>query len=70
MVAIVNISNSFSQTKPQKYSLRINRNEVCTFTHIPIEGLAACLEQAALAVRSKNLDNFDPKIIAELLGKQ
>lgn len=50
MVAIVNISDTFSEKGLQRYSVRINETEICQFLHIRENGLAACLMSASHAV--------------------
>jgi len=50
MIAIVNISDVFSEKGLQKYSLRINNKEICRFLHKREEGLAKCLLTASKTV--------------------
>ncbi len=48
VIAIYNISGKSSQDPtPHIYSLRINREEICQFTHERHLGLGACLMAAA-----------------------
>ncbi len=48
MIAIINISGKpQTDPTPHTYSLRINREEICQFTHERHLGLGACLRAAA-----------------------
>lgn len=55
-IIITNISESFSETRLQTYSLKINNKEICQFTHYRKNGLAECLYQAYLSVGGKSTD--------------
>jgi len=67
MIAIVNISKSYSKVQSQLYALKINHQELCRFRHIPTDGLAVCLEKAAAAYRKKCPDRIDPGLFAYIL---
>lgn len=49
MIAIVNVTKDPKPTGVHTYELRINREVITTFTHRREEGLARCLQRAALA---------------------
>ena len=53
MIAIVNITPDPQPTGPHTYSLRINREEICQFTHNREESLEVCLRKAAKAARKQ-----------------
>ena len=52
MIAIVNISPDPKPFGIHRYSVRINKTEVCQFDHKREDGLAACLLAAAKAVEA------------------
>jgi len=53
MIAIVNRSRKGAETC--RYTLHINDQHICTFTHKRSDGLAECLRKAAEAVeRDRN----------------
>ena len=53
MIAIVNIGGPDGNGE-HSYSVRINRNEICRFTHRREDGLELCLLRAAQAVQKRN----------------
>lgn len=55
MIAIINITDMDKPTGIQWYRLQINHKVILEFTHVREEGLAVCLEKAAMAVREQNL---------------
>lgn len=63
MIAIVNISEPCKPFGVHKYSLRINRQEVCQFDHKREDGLAACLMAAAKAAEKQKW--MDAKTLLE-----
>ena len=56
MIAIVNITPEPKPTGPHTYSLRINRQEVCQFTHQREKSLAECLRAASDAAKQAETD--------------
>lgn len=56
MIAIVNITPDPKPTGPHTYSLRINRDEVCQFTHRRELPLSECLKEAAVAAKKSEMD--------------
>lgn len=63
MIAIVNITPEPKPTGPHTYSLRINRDEVCQFTHKRELPLSECLKEASIAAKKAEMD-----IIVSFLG--
>ena len=57
MIAIVNITSEPKPHGQHKYSLRINKMEICQFEHKREDGLAACLAAAAKKVRETKWAN-------------
>ena len=53
MIAIVNIGGPDGNGE-DRYSVRINRDEICRFTHRREDGLELCLLRAAQAVQKRN----------------
>ena len=53
MIAIVNVSGPDGNGE-HSYSVRINRDEICRFTHRREDGLELCLFRAAQAVQKRN----------------
>ena len=53
MIAIVNVSGPDGNGE-HSYSVRINRDEICRFTHRREDGLELCLFMAAQAVQKRN----------------
>ena len=53
VIAIVNIGGPDGNGE-HSYSVRINRDEICRFTHRREDGLELCLLRAAQAVQKRN----------------
>lgn len=59
MIAIIN--REWNEDDPEgecKYEVMINHRHICWFTHVRRDGLAVCLQKAALAVQ-----NIDPQVL-------
>ena len=60
MISITNVGPHTADPGGERnYELRINNELICTFKHKRINGLAACLLNAAKAVERKKLEGFE-----------
>jgi len=78
MITIENVDNNPRETGPHKYLLRVNREDICTFTHDPEMSLADCLLAAVKALPeeikpgvnicfpNRLLDSDEDKVMAEV----
>ena len=56
MIAIVNITGSKDHNEEDVYEVRINRTPLFTFKHLRKDGLAKCLQRAA--IQAKEYEKF------------
>lgn len=62
MIAIVNIDPNPRESGLHLYSLRINQQEICQFTHKREDGLSTCLKRAA--------DGYLASVVEKLMNYQ
>ncbi len=58
MVAVINVTPKEKLNgKVHDYEVRINRSVITGFQHVRSDGLAVCLEKAAVAVRKQKQED-------------